>query len=121
MCDNGNEGNMSQIIHDNSQILLISFLRTLILFLARRSYNLITLFPPISPGLSITAFGSFRFPRAYYWLGYHRLVDIPGPRLRLFDYGLVGGAADCWEHCRRDAHELTTVSGKSNVPAQGRL
>jgi hypothetical protein len=66
MCDNGNEGNMSQIILDNSQILLISFLRTLILFLARCSYNLITLFLPISSCLFITVFGSFRLPRAYY-------------------------------------------------------
>ena len=107
MCDNGNEGNMSQIILDSSQILLISFLRTLILFLARCSYNLITLSLSISPCLSITAFGSFRLPRAYYWLGYHRLVGIRGPRLRLFDYSLAGGAADCWEHCSSAQHHAT--------------
>ena len=89
---------MSQIVLDHSQIILISFSQTLILFLARCSYNLITLFLPISPCLSITAFGSFRLPRAYYWLGYHRLVGIRGPRLRLFDYSLARGTADYWEH-----------------------
>ena len=58
--------------------------------------TIITLLLRISPCLSITAFGSFRLPRAYYWLGYHRLVGIRGPRLRLFDYSLAGGAAACW-------------------------